>query len=94
MRYLDISLPVCPGDPVIGLERYRDIFAGNASNDSRLACSVHNGTHVDAPAHFAQDGRTVEQLELDILADTHSILLSAGIVIVEICIIYRPDPII
>jgi arylformamidase len=28
---------------------------------------VHIGTHVDAPRHFLNDGRTVEQLPLDVL---------------------------
>jgi arylformamidase len=73
MKILDISLPVSPGlpvwpgDPVIVLERYRSITRGNASNDTRLACSVHAGTHVDAPAHFLEKGATIEQLPLDIL---------------------------
>jgi arylformamidase len=49
------------------LERYRVIGDGSASNDSRLACSVHVGTHVDAPGHFIENGSTVEQLPLDIL---------------------------
>jgi arylformamidase len=73
MKILDISLPVSselpvwPGDPAIVLERYRSIGRGSSSNDSRLACSVHAGTHVDAPAHFFEKGATVEQLPLDIL---------------------------
>lgn len=73
MKFLDISLPVSPdlpvwpGDPPIILQRYRSISQGNASNDTRLACSVHAGTHVDAPAHFLEKGATIEQLPLDIL---------------------------
>jgi arylformamidase len=49
------------------LERYRTIGDGSASNDSHLACSVHAGTHVDAPGHFIENGSTVEQLPLDVL---------------------------
>ncbi len=41
--------------------------AGAHDNVSRLACSVHTGTHVDAPHHFLNDHRTVELLALDIL---------------------------
>ena len=41
--------------------------AGAHDNVSRLACSVHTGTHVDAPHHFLNDHRTVESLALDIL---------------------------
>jgi len=73
MKILDISLPVSselpvwPGDPAIVLERYRSITQGNASNDTKLACSVHAGTHVDAPAHFFEKGTTADQLPLDIL---------------------------
>lgn len=71
MKILDISLPISdrlpvwPGDPQIVLEHYRTISEGNASNDSRIACSVHSGTHVDAPAHFLENGITVEALPLD-----------------------------
>ncbi len=73
MRILDISvpvspkLPVWPGDPGIIIEQFRAISKGNTSTDSRLACSVHAGTHVDAPAHFMENGATVEQLPLDVL---------------------------
>ena len=73
MKILDISvpvgpdLPVWPGDPRIVLQRYRAIAKGDTSNDSHLACSVHCGTHVDAPAHFIENGKTVELLPLDIL---------------------------
>lgn len=73
MKILDISvpvsrgLPVWPGDPRIVLERFQSISNGNESNDSRLACSVHSGTHVDAPKHYVDDGPTVEKLPLDVL---------------------------
>ena len=73
MKIVDISvpinpgLPVWPGDPQIEIERYRLISDGNNSNDSRITCSVHSGTHVDAPAHFIENGASIEQLPLEIL---------------------------
>jgi arylformamidase len=73
MKIIDISvpvspdLPVWPGDQRIILERYRTLSKGDGSNDSRLSCSVHSGTHVDAPGHFFENGSTVEHLPLDIL---------------------------
>lgn len=73
MKIFDISVPVSagmpvwPGDPQVVLERYRTISSGNFSNDSKLACSVHTGTHVDAPAHFIENGKTVENLSLNTL---------------------------
>ena len=80
MRIFDISvsihpkLPVWPGDPQIVLERYRQLANGDASNDSRLACSVHCGTHIDAPAHFIEKGNTIEQLSLDSLVGNATVV--------------------
>jgi arylformamidase len=92
LKILDISvslnaeLPVWPGDPQIVLERYRCISEGNASNDSRIACSVHAGTHVDAPAHFIEKGATIEQLPLDVLIGSATVveLLNDDIITPEI----------
>ena len=73
MKIVDISLPlssklpVWPGDSSVVLERYRELSKGDSSNDTRLACSVHSGTHVDAPLHFIENGAAVEQLSLDVL---------------------------
>jgi arylformamidase len=73
MNLIDISLtlhpdlPVWPGDTPVMLERVRSISEGNASNDSRLRCSVHTGTHVDAPCHFLEKGASVDQLPLDVM---------------------------
>ena len=92
MKILDISVslragtPVWPGDPQIILERYRYISAGNASNDSKIACSVHSGTHVDAPAHFIENGTTVEQLPLPALIGAATVveILNSNIITPEI----------
>ncbi len=59
------KLPVWPGDPAIVLVQMESMDAGAHVNVSRLACSVHTGTHVDAPHHFLNDGRTIENLPLD-----------------------------
>jgi arylformamidase len=73
MKVRDISvtvspeLPVWPGDPEIVLERYTSIAGGDQVNASRIACSVHVGTHVDAPVHFVDGGRGVDELALDAL---------------------------
>jgi arylformamidase len=73
MRIRDISVPISPevpvwpGDSKVVLEQIRAISKGDSSTDSRLACSVHTGTHVDAPAHFIDNGATVEQLPMEVL---------------------------
>ena len=73
MKILDISVPVSPGMPVwpgdspVKLERYRALSEGDDCNSSRICCSVHTGTHVDAPGHFIDNALTVEDLSLDTL---------------------------
>ena len=73
LKIVDISvpvsadLPVWPGDSPIEIERYRLISDGDNSNNSRITCSVHSGTHVDAPAHFIEKGASIEQLPLETL---------------------------
>jgi len=61
------DLPVWPGDPQVVLEQVSSMDNGAHDNVSRLACSVHTGTHVDAPHHFLNDHRTVESLPMSIL---------------------------
>lgn len=61
------DFPVWPGDPAIRLEQIASMDAGEIANVSRLDAGVHVGTHVDAPHHFLNDGRTVEDLPLDVL---------------------------
>lgn len=73
MTIYDITLPMkpgmptWPGDPAFEIDRVESMDAGAHVNVSRLTCSVHTGTHVDAPHHFLNDGRTVDGLLLDIL---------------------------
>jgi arylformamidase len=62
------SLPVWPGHPGIVLERFEKMEEGAHSNVSRLAMTVHSGTHVDAPFHFlGSNSATVDHLALKLL---------------------------
>lgn len=70
MKIIDISQEVfsCnvyPGDPQPTLERVVAIDKGDEYNMSTLSMCVHNGTHIDAPFHFLNDGNTVEQIPLE-----------------------------
>jgi len=40
--------------------------AGELYNLTVFSMSAHNGTHVDAPFHFLSDGKTVEQMDLQV----------------------------
>jgi arylformamidase len=70
-RIIDITVPikpgmtVWPGDPPVEVDRVCAISQGDESNVSRLRMSVHTGTHIDAPRHFLEDGKTIEQIPLE-----------------------------
>ena len=59
------SCRVYPGDPVPRGERLQSMERGDLYNLSQFAMCAHNGTHVDAPAHFLRDGKTIEQMPLE-----------------------------
>ena len=61
------TLPTWPGDPTLVLEQIESMDKGAHANVTRISAAVHLGTHVDAPHHFLNDGRTVENLPLDVL---------------------------
>ena len=56
---------VFPGDPKPEKEAVLRIEDGAVCNLTKVSFCAHNGTHVDAPWHFCQDGKTVEQISLD-----------------------------
>ena len=56
---------VYPGDPAPEWIPKNRIENGDLYNLSAFSMCAHNGTHIDAPAHFIKDGKTVEQLELN-----------------------------
>ena len=60
-------MPTYPGDPIVSIEPVLRIAQGDAANVSRLEFGNHTGTHVDPPAHFISGGKTVDQLDLNVL---------------------------
>jgi arylformamidase len=71
--WTDITLPVreeypaWPGDRPFQRRVDAVIGEGSDCNLSSISCSVHFGTHLDAPYHFIAGGRSVEQLDLGLL---------------------------
>jgi len=61
------SMPVWPGDPAVELTLVQSMDKGDHINMTKMAMSVHTGTHVDAPHHFLNNHQTVESLPLDVL---------------------------
>ena len=57
-----LSCQVYPGDPRPKTEKLMDMDKGDLYSLSALSMCVHNGTHIDAPAHFIKGGKTVDML--------------------------------
>lgn len=54
---------VYPGDPAPKREVLADMEAGDIINLTAFSMCAHNGTHLDAPSHFIQDGKTLSELD-------------------------------
>ena len=75
MKIIDISQEVFScnvysGDPNPTAEKVVSIDNGDVYNMSTLSMCVHNGTHIDAPYHFLNDGNTVEQIPVEYFVGT------------------------
>ena len=56
---------VYPGDPAPERQVKLRISDGAICNLTAFQMCAHNGTHVDAPYHFVNDGKTIDQVPLD-----------------------------
>ena len=70
MKVYDISqevfgCEVFPGDPKPERNVLLRMSEGAACNLSAFRMCAHNGTHVDAPLHFLNGGKSVDQVDLD-----------------------------
>ncbi len=71
--WIDISVPVYqgmvhwPGDPEFQSCRVQSLDRGDVCNVTQFSTSAHIGTHMDAPAHFLQDGVGIDQAPLEAL---------------------------
>ena len=61
------DLPLWPGDPAPTMTLMKCQADGYRCNVTRLDAGVHFGTHLDAPVHFIEGGKGVDELDLDIL---------------------------
>ena len=70
MKIYDISqevysCAVFPGDPAPQREVMNDMNKGDLYNLTVIHMCAHNGTHVDAPYHFINDGKTIDKVALE-----------------------------
>lgn len=64
---LESGMPVWPGDADPRFEQYSFIDKGDIVNSTAIRSSAHVGTHVDAPRHLFNEGKTIDEIPLDIL---------------------------
>jgi len=71
MKIYDVTVaigpktPIYAGDPPAAVESAKRLAGGDSANVSKLAFGAHTGTHVDAPNHFIEGTRRVDQLDLN-----------------------------
>ncbi len=70
MKIYDISQEllncnVFPGDKKPQGTQVSHIAQGSLYNLTNIAMCVHNGTHVDSPYHFIDNGKTIDELDLN-----------------------------
>lgn len=88
MKIYDISQEVFsgevyPGDPAPQSELLSDMSTGDLYNLTTFSMCAHNGTHVDAPFHFLQEGKTVEKVLLETFIGPAYVAEHHGIVTAE-----------
>jgi arylformamidase len=71
MKIYDVTFPISEqtpvyeGDPKVKIQIAHWIEKGDAANVSYISCGVHTATHVDAPNHFIEGGKRVDELSFD-----------------------------
>ncbi len=68
--YIDLSVaineqtPVYPGDPETKIEP-AGVLAKDGYCDHYISVGTHVGTHIDAPMHMLENGRSLDQIAVD-----------------------------
>jgi arylformamidase len=70
MKIYDISLTLSPNLVTSPTENFLNLefvknFTEHQVNLSKLTLGSHNGTHIDAPLHFLEDGKDVSQIDVE-----------------------------
>lgn len=71
---LDGSVSIYPGDPIFSSCAHLTL-PHDGVNVQKLNIGSHTGTHIDAPFHFVQEGRTIDDIPLEDLVG-HAIVVN------------------
>lgn len=88
MNIYDISqevfhCSVYPGDTMPEKQVLHAMEKGELYNLTSLRMCAHNGTHIDAPRHFIQNGKAVDELSLDSFVGMAYVAEHCGVVTEE-----------
>jgi arylformamidase len=92
-KIIDITIEISgkmlvwEGDPGANIRQVLAMKNGAPYNLTRLNLGVHNGSHVDAPLHFLEDGKSIDQFPLSVMVgpaqvveiDDHIDLITADV---------------
>jgi len=84
MKIYDISQELFssrlfPGDKPATYERALEIAKGDMCTLTKVKMSVHNGTHVDAPCHFIENGKTIDEVVLSKFIGEAKVVTVSGV---------------
>ena len=79
-----LSCKVFPGDPAPEGNKIMSMSEGDVCNLSTLYMCAHNGTHIDAPFHFFNDGKTIDKMDVSVFCGYCYVARYDGIVTAQI----------
>ena len=72
---IDEKTPLYGNTPAPCILAHSRISEGDSSNTSILSIHNHTGTHIDAPKHFVDDGKTISEYTLDELVFNNPVVV-------------------
>lgn len=76
-RTISQDMQIYPGDPQPKFEPHATIKDNNV-NVTKITLGSHSGTHVDAPWHFLQEGKSIDMEPLDKFIGEAAIIDASG----------------
>jgi len=85
MKIYDVSVtlgaetPIYEGDPKIEIIPHSSIKSGDSANVTLLSMGAHSGTHIDAPFHFSESGKHIDELSTDLFVGPAQVIEVADV---------------
>ena len=84
MKIIDITHPHSdrlapwPGDTPFNFQFVARLRDGASCNVGKLTCSIHSGTHLDAPYHYNESGATIDALPPELFIGPARVFFAQG----------------